>query len=123
MLPRCLALLLSCAILPLHGKEPPSITPALAGALRTSGMPAAAESVILPFKSTLFGAFTVEVTIDGKPVELVLDMGAASTLLSPETARKLGLQSEGSSEKATSATGGQASETPGLKMSPCSLLK
>ncbi len=106
MLPRCLALL-SCAIFPLHGEEPPSISPALAGALRTSGLPAAAESVTLPFKSTLFGTFTVEVTIDGKPVELVLDMGASSTLLSPDVARKLGLQAVEGSVNAITAAGRQ----------------
>jgi len=105
MLPRCIALLLSCAALTLHAKEPTSFSPAQAGALRTSGLPAGAESVTVPFDSTAYGSFTVKVNIDGKPVQLVLDMGAAFTVLSPETARKLGLQATGNSERGLSAVG------------------
>lgn len=105
MLPRCLALLLSCAFLPLQGKEPQPLSPALTGALRTSGLPAAAGAVVLPFEATIYGAFIVEVHIDGKPVRLMLDMGAAFTVLSPETAQKLGLQSIGNSESVLSAVG------------------
>lgn len=105
MLPRCLALLLSCAFLSLHGKEPPAISAALTSALRRSGLPAGADSVPLPLEYTIFGAFTVEVNIDGKPVQLVLDSGSAFTVLSLETARKLGLQSIGNSESGISAVG------------------
>ena len=102
---RCLALLLSCIILPLFGADPPSISPALTGALRRSGLPEAAESVVIPLESNITGAFIVESLVDGKPVQLVLDSGAAFTVLSPETARKIGLQAMGNSESTTSATG------------------
>ena len=103
---RCLALLLFSATLPLHGANPQSISPALAGALRTSGLPAGAESVTIPLKSTIAG-FIVEVTIDGKPVQLVLDTGSGSTLLSTAAARKLGLQSTEPRFNGRSATGGK----------------
>ncbi|MHB1081411.1 MAG: aspartyl protease family protein [Prosthecobacter sp.] len=105
MLPRCLALLLFCAVLPLHGKDPQPITSELTGALRTSGLPAGAGTAVLPLEATIFGALTVEVNIDGTTVQLVLDMGAASTVLSPETARKVGLLSTGKSESVISAAG------------------
>jgi|GEM_PF-2473700 len=103
---RFFALLFYCAILPLHGEVPQSMSPALAGALRKSGLPPAAESVTIPFNSTLLGAL-VEVTIDGTPVQLQPDTGASSTILSPEAARKIRLQTEGGSEKGTSADGKQ----------------
>lgn len=104
---RYFALLFSCAILPLLGEDPQSMSPALAGALRKSGLPKTAESVSIPLEFTIYGAFTVEAHIDGKPVHLVLDMGASCTDLSPETARKLGLQAKEGSENALSATGGE----------------
>lgn len=115
MLPRCLALLLSCTFLPLQGKEPSAISPELTGTLRTSGLPAGADSVTVPFENTVYGAFTLEVHINGKPVRLMLDMGAALTVLSPETARKLGLQVMGNIETVLSAVGervvGQRAQT------------
>lgn len=104
---RCLALILCCASFPLHGENSQPISPALAGALRTSGLPAAAESVVIPLESNIFGSFIAKILVDGKPVQLVLDMGAACTVLSPETARKLGLQAMGNSESGISAVGGQ----------------
>lgn len=99
------ALLLSCAILPLRGEDQQSISPALLGALRKSGLPTAAESVTIPLEST-FGGFTVEAHIEGKPVQLVLDTGAACTFLSLKAARKLGLEAKEGSENGASATGG-----------------
>jgi clan AA aspartic protease (TIGR02281 family) len=99
-------LLLTCAILPLHGEDPQSLSPALAGALRKSGLPPAAESVTIPLESTFWG-FMVEVHIDGKPLRLLLDTGAACTVLSPDTARKLGLESQEGKGVVRSATGGQ----------------
>ena len=101
-----LALLLFCAILPLRGEEKQSISPALAGSLRKSGIPAAAEGVTIPLKST-FAGFTVMAHIDGKAVELVLDTGATCTLLSPEAARKLGLKATAVSETVQTAGGGK----------------
>ena len=92
---RTIALLLTCAVLPLRGQEQQSVSPLLSGALRKSGLPPAAESVDIPLNTT-FSGFTVEVRIDGKPVQLMLDTGAANTVLSQETARKLGLKTEGS---------------------------
>lgn len=102
---RYLALLLSCTFIPLLGEGPQDITPAQAGALRTSGLPAGTKSVVIPFEKTVYGAFTLEVHINGKPVRLMLDMGAALTVLSPETARKLGLQVMGNNERGLSAVG------------------
>lgn len=61
--------------------------------------------MVIPLESTFVG-FIVEVNIDGKPVRLVLDTGASCTVLSPETAVKLGLQATESRVNATSATGG-----------------
>lgn len=104
---RYFALLLSCAILPVLGEDQNSTSPALAGALRKSGLPAVADSVSLPLNSTIYGAFTVEAHIDGKPVQLVLDMGSSCTDLSPEAARKLGLQPKEWSDTAVSAAGVQ----------------
>ena len=100
------ALLLSCAILPLRAEDQQSISPALVGALRKSGLPTAAESVTISLESTIWG-FTVEVHIDRKPVQLLLDTGAASTLLSPEAALKLGLKAKEGSENGASSAGGQ----------------
>lgn len=96
MHPRTVALLLACGVFPLQGEDQRQqpVSPLLSGALRTSGLPEAAESVTLPLNST-FAGFTVEVHIEGKPVRLVLDTGAALTVVSPETARKLGLETEG----------------------------
>lgn len=102
---RCLSLLLTCAILSLHGEDPQPISAALAGALRTSGLPAGADSVTVPFEYNISGSFTVEVLIDGKPMRLVLDSGSCITAFSPGTAQKLGLQAVGRSESATSASG------------------
>ena len=117
---RCLAVLLSCTSLPLFGADPPSIPPALTGALRRSGLPEAAESVVIPLKSNITGAFIVESLVDGKPVQLVLDSGASFTVLSPETARKLGLQAMGNSESTTSSTServvGQAALTKRISL-------
>ena len=104
---RCLALtLLSCALLPLRGADPQPLTPLLLGALRKSGLPAGTESVTLPLKSNFWG-FMVDTQIDGKPVQLVLDMGASTTILSPEAARKLGLQPTERGINVTTASGGQ----------------
>jgi len=49
----------------------------------------------------------VDVRINDKPVELVLDTGASVTVLSPETARNLGLSFETSYDKTHSVTGGK----------------
>jgi clan AA aspartic protease (TIGR02281 family) len=112
---RCLALvLLSCALHPLRGADPQPLTPSRLGALRKSGLPAGVESVTLPFKSTVFGAFTVEVKIDEKPVQLVVDTGASCTVLSPESARKLGLQLTEDGDTATTASGGQVASRRAL---------
>ena len=86
-----LALLLSFAVLPLQGQEKQSESSLLSGALRKSGLPEDKESVTIPLKST-FGGFTVEVRIDGKPVQLILDTGACATVLSQEAAERLGLK-------------------------------
>ncbi|WP_395737042.1 aspartyl protease family protein [Prosthecobacter sp.] len=102
---RCLAIILSCFILPLRGEEPPLSAEALAGALRTSGLPTGEESVTVPLESTFLG-FIVEAQINGQSVQLLLDSGAACTLLSPEIARQLGLQTNGPKESASSADGG-----------------
>lgn len=103
---RSLALLLSCAILPLRGEDQQAISPALLGALRASGLPTAAEGVTIPLEST-FAGLIVEVHIDGKPVRLMLDTGAAATALSPEAARKFGLKALEWNDKGISSTGGQ----------------
>jgi clan AA aspartic protease (TIGR02281 family) len=103
---RYLALLFTCAILPLHGESGQLISPALDGSSRRSGLPLAAESVTIPLLST-FAGFIVEVTIDGKSVQLMLDTGACCTVLSRETARKIGLKAEDGGEYAISASGGQ----------------
>lgn len=86
-----LALLLSFALLPLQGQEQPSESPPLSGALRKSGLPDDREGVTIPLKPT-FSGFTVEVEIDGKPVQLVLDTGASTTVLTQEAAKRLGLK-------------------------------
>ncbi|MCX6878767.1 MAG: aspartyl protease family protein [Verrucomicrobia bacterium] len=99
-----MALLLTFAVLPLRAEEQQSLSPLRSGALRKSGMPATAESVTIPLNSTLSG-FTVEVRINGNPVDLVLDTGAALTILSPETARKLGLKAEGIGDQVRGITG------------------
>ncbi|WP_395747092.1 aspartyl protease family protein [Prosthecobacter sp.] len=101
---RCLALLLSCILLPLRGEDTQPGSEALAGALRTSGLPAGAESVTVPLESTFLG-FIVEAQINGKPVRLALDTGAAITTLSSEVARNLGLQANGGSKTLMSVTG------------------
>lgn len=101
---RHFTVLLCCGILPLRGADQQSISPALSGALRKSGLPGAAESVTIPMKST-FSGFTVEVQIDGKAVQLVLDTGAGFTGLTPEVARKLGLETNERIENAISSTG------------------
>ena len=103
---RSFVLLLSCSILPLRGDGQQAASPALLGALRSSGLPAEAESVSIPLQSTDWG-FTVEVHIDGKPLQLVLDTGAAGTVLAPEAAGKLGLEVVEWKARVTSATGGQ----------------
>lgn len=104
---RYYAFLFSCALLPLQGKDQPVLSPALIGTLRKSGLPSAAESVSVPLSATIYGAFTVEAQINGKPVQLMLDMGASCTDLSPEVARSLGLQATESSENVASGTGEQ----------------
>lgn len=103
---RYFTILFCCGILPLRGADQQSISPALAGALRKSGLPGAAESVTIPMKST-FSGFTVEVQIDGKAVHLVLDTGAGFTMLTPELARRLGLETNERIENVTSSTGGE----------------
>lgn len=100
------ALLLTCAILPLRGGEQQSLSPALVGTLRKSGLPAAAESVTIPLEFTFLG-FMLEILIDGKPVRLMLDTGAAATFISPEVARKLGLELHKEAKDGESATGGK----------------
>lgn len=104
---RCYAFLLFCGLLPLHGKDHPPLSPALIGSLRKSGLPPAAESVSIPLSATIYGAFTVETHINGKPVQLILDMGASCTDLSPEAARSLGLQATERGENVASGTGEQ----------------
>jgi predicted aspartyl protease len=106
MLLRHFTLLLSCIFVPLEGADSRPINPALVGALRSSALPAATKSVILPIKSTIEG-FIVDVQIDGKLVQLVLDTGATCTVLSPKTAQHLGLRAEVWDENVTSATGGR----------------
>ena len=101
---RSFIVLFSCTVLPLCGEDPQSLSPALVGSLRKSGMPAAAESVTIPLQST-FSGLTVEVRIDGKPVRLVLDTGAAGTMLSPEAARNLGLHVNEGTASVISAAG------------------
>lgn len=101
------AFLLFCGLLPLHGKDHPPLSPALIGSLRKSGLPPAAESVSIPLSATIYGAFTVEARINGKPVQLILDMGASCTDLSPEVARSLGLQATERRENVASGTGEQ----------------
>jgi clan AA aspartic protease (TIGR02281 family) len=103
---RSFVLLLSCSILPLRGDDQQAASPALLGALRSSALPAEAESVTIPLQSTDWG-FTVEVHIDGKPLQLILDTGAAGTILSPEAARKVGLEVVEWKANITSLTGRQ----------------
>ena len=103
---RSFVLLLSCSILPLRGNDQQAASPAMLGALRSSGLPAEAESVTVTLQSTNWG-FTVEVHIDGKPLQLVVDTAAAGTVLSPEAARKLGLEAVEWKAIGRSATGGQ----------------
>lgn len=67
----------------------------------------------IPLEST-FAGYTVEVNIDGMPVKLVLDTGAARTVLSPGVARKLGLQAKDGTMNVGSATGGQVAGQKGL---------
>ncbi len=67
----------------------------------------------IPLQST-FGGFTVEAHIDGKAVHLVLDTGASCTVLSPETARKIGLEAKEAGVSLTSAAGGQVSSQRAL---------
>jgi predicted aspartyl protease len=88
-----LAFLLSFAVLPLplQGQEQQSESSLLSGALRKSGLPEDKESVTIPLNPT-FSGFTVEVNIDGKPVQLILDTGAAGTLLSQKAAKRIGLK-------------------------------
>ena len=93
--------------------DQPSMSPALLGALRKSGLPAGAKSLTLPLKSTFFG-FMVEMQIDGKPVQLVLDMGASFLILSPEKALKLGLQPTEVSLKLGTAAGGKVASQRAL---------
>ncbi len=78
--------------------------------LRKSGMTGGKQSVTLPYRST-FRGIVVAVSINGKPVDLVLDTGGSGTLLSPETARQLGLELFQGGLRVESTTGEQA-ESP-----------
>ncbi|HUF64047.1 MAG TPA: aspartyl protease family protein [Verrucomicrobiales bacterium] len=64
----------------------------------------ASENVTIPLNSTIRG-FTLDVHIDGKPVRLLLDTGAGLTILSPETARAVGLNVIGKVGGGRSITG------------------
>ena len=88
-----LALLLTLALLPLQGKEQTPESQLLSGALRKSGMPDNKEGVRIPLKST-FAGFVVDVKINGKPVQLILDTGASASLLSQEAAKRVGLKTD-----------------------------
>ena len=84
MRPRLTILLFSICLLPLRGEEPH-------GSNRNSGFPADTERVTIPIKDTLIGP-SVEVLVNGKAVQLILDTGAGTTLLTPQTADRLGLE-------------------------------
>ncbi len=90
MLSRSFFLLLLCSFVPLFSQGQQAIPPALAGALRKSGLPKETESVTIPLQSTFWG-FILEARIDGKPSRLILDTGAAGTILTPQAARNLNL--------------------------------
>lgn len=96
----------STFFLPVQGKEPQSISPAILGALRKSGMQPGVESATIPLEFTFWG-FILEIHIDGKPVRLLLDTGAACTALSPALAQRLDLKTQDMSETGTSSTGGK----------------
>lgn len=95
-----------CCILPLCGEDRPSIPSTISGALRKSGIPAGAQGVSVPLKSTFVG-FKVEVLVNGKPLELILDTGSDVTLLSKEVAQRLNLQVEELNDNVTSSTGAE----------------
>jgi hypothetical protein len=81
-----------------------SATPKL-GSLRSSGLPTGGGPVTVPLKLTYAG-LTAEVEINGRTVELVLDTGAGSTILSPALARELGLDvAPGGEDSVVSSTG------------------
>lgn len=105
MRPPLFLILLAFSVLSLRGEGHSSVSPLLSGALRESGIPEAAEGVIVSLTST-FAGLTAEVHIDSKPVHLVLDIGAARTILSPEMALELGLEAQGDIGGGTSITGG-----------------
>ena len=101
---RSLVLLLTFAVLPLHGQDQQSDSKLLSGALRKSSLPEGKESVEIPLTST-FRGLTVDIHINGKPVRLVLDTGAAATAVSPETAERLGVKARNLSARGFSASG------------------
>jgi len=99
-------LLLGCAALPLWGENVQFISPLPLGNLRKSGISPSSGIVTLPLNSTLRGLM-VGVRINDKPVDLILDTGASVTVLSPESARNLGLSFETRYDKVSSLTGGK----------------
>jgi predicted aspartyl protease len=95
MTPRFLLLFLSIitVVCPLRAEETKPDSALLAGALRTSTLGGDGKSVSIPLEPTHFG-LVVNVTINAKPLRLILDTGASSTMISPAAARRLDLKAE-----------------------------
>lgn len=60
------------------------------GDIRRSGLPEKEKTVTLPLRSSFYG-YLVEIQVNGKPVQLMLDTGSSRTAIFPEAAKRIGL--------------------------------
>ena len=92
MITRTIFIFFSLLLLALQAEELENLPAEVVFAQRKSGLPEGVESVSVPLLGSLFDVFFVDVQVNGKPVKLLLDTGATGTVLSPEAAKKVGLQ-------------------------------